>query len=158
MSCNRLTGLSASATWPSCSLFLCYYVTQNSKFGENWSYFMEKMSSVFSLWLLGLNSLIYGGSWKQHAGCLLHTVAAAAALVSISVLPATKRGLAHWQMEAEHQNGYQNQSQESGQCNWTQLPLLTSWQRCRYCKEEADERKETVTEQEDRQELAQTGV
>ncbi len=56
-------------------------VTQNSHFREAGSYFTKGMSSGFPsniLWLLCLNSVIHGGSWKQHAGCLQTEAAAAA--------------------------------------------------------------------------------
>ncbi len=46
--------------------------------------FTAKMSSGISsdvLRLLFLNSVIHGGSWKQHVGCLQTEAAAAAAVV-----------------------------------------------------------------------------
>ncbi len=56
-------------------------ITMNSYFSETRSHFMEKMLSGFPSDvrpLLCLNSVIHGGSLKQHVGCLQTEAAAAA--------------------------------------------------------------------------------
>ncbi len=74
---------------------LQHYVAQNSNFSETGSYFMEKISSGFPskvLRLLSLNSVIHGGSWKQHAGHLqIEASAAAAAAARVCVLSRYQR-------------------------------------------------------------------
>ncbi len=63
-------------------LTMHYNTAQNSNSSKTGSYFMERMSSGFPSdvpQLLCLNSVIHGGSWKQHVGCLQTEAAAAAA-------------------------------------------------------------------------------
>ncbi len=56
-----------------------YYVVLHSNFSETGSYFTEQMSFGFSsdvLQLLSFDSVIHGGSWKQHESCLQTEAAA----------------------------------------------------------------------------------
>ncbi len=110
---------------------------------------MEKMSSDV-LQLLSLNSVIHGGSWKQQEAAAalvyLQTKAAAEQQQGVSEFcPTVRGGLARRQME---------RSPEPKLSDWAiRLPkqlLLTSWQRWGSCKEDADERKETLSAQEKR--------
>ncbi len=78
----------AKATW-------CKNRKQNNNFGLTGSYFMERMSLGFYsdiLQLLCLDTVIHGGSWKQHVGYLLQTEAAAEQHRGVLLFCATIRG------------------------------------------------------------------
>ncbi len=131
-----------------------YYFAQNSDLSETWSYFIENMSSQFPsniLRLLFLNSVIHGGSWKQHNYQLQYWGV-------LAFCPTIRVGLAHRQMEVQHWNGHQNQSQVSVQCDWNQQPLLTHNRGVSPEKRTLMEEKRQSSEQKDQQELSQTGM